>query len=199
MKTKSPHPISLLDGIKTHPLIEVYFEFAQLKQLYRQGWLKRSIPSSRCESVADHSMGVAVLAMFISEVHFPDLDALKILRMSLIHDFGEIYAGDVTPDDQIDQNKKYRTEREAVKKVFSKLPQGAEYIALWEEYEKRETPEARFVRQVDRLEMGLQASIYQAQGLTSTSEFFESAKKVVLSPELKEIIEELEEQFYSKR
>lgn len=88
-----------------HPLIEMYFEFNQLKQLYRQGWLKRNIPTSHCESVADHSPGVAVLAMFISEAHFPDLDTLNILRMALIHNFGEIYAGDLTPDDRLTKTK----------------------------------------------------------------------------------------------
>jgi putative hydrolase of HD superfamily len=196
MKTKSHVPISLLDGRRTLPLIEAYFEFNQLKQLYRQGWLKRGITTSHCESVADHSLGVAVLAMLIADAHFPDLDALKILRLALIHDFGEIYAGDLTPDDQIDQNGKYRREREAIIKVLSKLPHGDEYISLWEEYEIRKTPEAKFVHQVDRLEMGLQASIYQAQGLSDTTEFFESAMKAIHSPELKEIIQELEEQFF---
>jgi len=48
--------------------------------------------------------------------------------------------------------------------VFSELPRRAEYLALWEEYEAGTSFEARLVRQVDRLEMGLQATVHEHQG-----------------------------------
>ena len=142
---------------------------------WRQGWLRRGIPERRCESVAEHSFGVAVLALFLVDAHFPELDRDKVLRLALLHDFGEIYAGDLTPGDAISSEEKHEREATAVAQVLGKLPNGAEYTALWQEYETGATPEAQLVRQVDRLEMGLQASVYERQGLADLSEFYASA------------------------
>ncbi|MFY2561695.1 HD domain-containing protein [Corallococcus terminator] len=65
MKTKSSPPIALLGGRKTLPLIETYFELNHLKQLFRQGWLRVGVAPERCESVAEHSLFVALLSLFI--------------------------------------------------------------------------------------------------------------------------------------
>src|SRR5262245_26459952 len=102
MQTKADAPVTLLRGKNTLPLIEAYFEFAQLKQLYRQGWLRRGVPPERCESVAEHIFSMAVLAMVVADAYFPKLDLLKVLRLVLLHDFGEIYAGDIIPADHLD-------------------------------------------------------------------------------------------------
>ncbi len=159
MKTKAPHPISSLQN-NTYPIIRAYFEFVHLKQLYRQGWLARGIPAERCESVAEHTLGVAVTAMFLADSHFPELDSLKVLRMALIHDFGEVYAGDIIPGDAIAPEEKHQLEKDAVTQIFEGLPNGDVYLHLWEEFESGASPEARFVRQIDKLEMALQASVY---------------------------------------
>ncbi len=53
------------------PLIQAYFELNHLKQLYRQGWLRVGIPPERCESVAEHSLGVALLCLFIADCVVP--------------------------------------------------------------------------------------------------------------------------------
>ena len=192
MKTKAPLPLEQLQGKQLLPLIEAYFEFNHLKQLYRQGWLLRGVPPERCESVADHTFGVALLAMFLAETHFPDLDPGKVLRLALLHDFGEIYAGDITPFDGIDRAEKVRREQAGVAQVLAKLPQGEHYLALWEEYEGQHSPEARFVRQIDRLEMALQASVYERQGLGDLSEFFDYARSFLSEPELQGVLKELE-------
>ncbi|ETW95356.1 MAG: phosphodiesterase [Candidatus Entotheonella factor] len=191
MDTKASIPASQLSLRQVSPLIEVYFEFNHLKQLYRQGWLQRGIPHARCESVAEHTFGVAVLALLLAEAHFPDLDACKVLRMALLHDFGEIYAGDITPAHGIDRSEKVRLERQAVHQVFGKLTRGADYLALWEEYERGASPEAQFVRQIDRLEMVLQASVYEHQELADLSEFFTSVEQALSTPALQSILHEL--------
>jgi putative hydrolase of HD superfamily len=192
MKTKAPLPLERLPGKQVLPLIEAYFEFNHLKQLYRQGWLLRGVPPERCESVAEHTFGVALLAMLLAETHFPELDAGKVLRLALLHDFGEIYAGDITPFDGIDRVEKVRREQAGVTQVLAKLPQGERYLALWEEYEGQNSPEARFVRQIDRLEMALQASVYERQGLGDLSEFFDYVRSFLSEPELQAILRELE-------
>ncbi|HEY3341621.1 MAG TPA: HD domain-containing protein, partial [Anaerolineae bacterium] len=171
MQVKAENPITLLAGRHTLPLVELYFELNQLKQLYRQGWLRRGVPAERCESVAEHTFGMAMLCMFIADACIPTLDMQKVLRLALLHDFGEIYAGDITPADAVSPEEKHRREREAVQQVFARLPRGAEYLALWQEYEENQTDEARFVKQMDRLEMALQATVYEQQHIVNAEEF----------------------------
>lgn len=179
METKADHPVRSLKDKGPGPLIQAYFELCQLKQLFRQGWLRRGIPREVCESVAEHSFGVAVLAMWLVQTYYPQLDQKKVLGMALLHDFGEIYAGDIVPGDQVTEQEKHSRELAAVRQVFDKFPDGAGYLQLWQEFEAGETLEAKFIRQIDRLEMGLQASVYTAQGFTGLEQFFASAREAI--------------------
>lgn len=190
MVMKDQNPVALLGGHRTLPIVEAYYEFNHLKQLYRQGWLQRGMPPKRCESVAEHTFGMAVLCMFLVDSYYPDLDRLKVLRMALLHDFGEIHAGDITPSDQVDAHTKYALERESVQQVLSRLPEGTTYLSLWQEYEDNASAEARFVKQIDRLEMALQAGIYQQQSLVNASDFMSAARRVVDLPELQVLLNE---------
>ncbi len=192
MKAKDSIPAERLPAGDIAPIIEVYFEFNHLKQLYRRGWLEHGITEERCETVAEHSFGVAILAYFLADACFPSLDRSKVLRMALIHDFGEIYAGDITPSDGISLKEKFHAEHESIVQVLGKLPTGGEYIALWQEYEEGESQEARFVRQIDRLEMGLQASVYEHQELADLASFYSSARRGLHWPRLQLILQELE-------
>ena len=85
MKTKNRNPALLLKGKKVDPIIEFYFEFNHLKQLFRQGWLLNGLTQNQCESVADHLYGVTILCLIIGENYFPTLDIKKLLEMSLVH------------------------------------------------------------------------------------------------------------------
>ncbi|QRK11854.1 HD domain-containing protein [Archangium violaceum] len=192
MQTKAPPPITHLQGKSTLPLIEAYFELNHLKQLFRQGWLRVGLSRENCESVAEHSFGVALLCLFLADSYFPEADATKVVRIALLHDLGEAYVGDITPHDPVSREEKYQRERDAVERILAKLPRGAEYLALWEEYEHGTSFEARLVRQVDRLEMGLQATIYEHQGAGDLSQFFASVHKALETPELKAVLAELE-------
>jgi putative hydrolase of HD superfamily len=191
METKSENPANYLKDQDINPIIRAYYEFNQLKVLYRQGWLKRGIPRERCESVAEHSLGVAVLVCWLAETYDPDLDLCRALRMALVHDFGEVYAGDITPEEGIPRREKYLLERQSVGRVFSDLPGGDRYIELWEEYEDGTSAEARFVRQVDRLEMAMQASVYGQQGSYDLSEFCRTALDSVSDPQIQNLLREL--------
>ena len=182
MHTKAPNPIIHLDTDQVLPIVAMYFECAHLKQLYRQGWLQRGVPPERCESVAEHTFGVALLSLFLAPASVPELDLGKVLRLALLHDLGEIYAGDLTPADAISRDEKYRREQQSVMQVLAKLPRGAEVMALWEEYAQGTSPEAQFVRHVDRLEMVLQASVYEHQGVADLSEFFTSVQEALSTP-----------------
>ncbi len=191
MKTKADLPLGAFGGEKLSPLIAAYFELGHLKQLYRQGWLRRGVPPDRCESVAEHVFAMAMLAWWIMDAHFPDLNRDKIIRMTLVHELGEVYIGDLVPGDRVPPEEKHRREREGLWQVVGKLPKGEEYLALWEEFEAGETREARIVKQLDRLEMAFQARVYQQQGFEKMDEFFASAEAALEEPLLREILEEL--------
>jgi putative hydrolases of HD superfamily len=188
MKTKGGLPLGALDGSGAGPLIAAYFELEQLKQLYRQGWLRRGVPVEQCESVAEHVFGMAMLAWWLVDAYYPTLNRDKILRMILAHELGEIYAGDIIPADQMDRAEKLRQEREGLLRVTGKLPNGEQYLALWEEFEAGATAESVFVRQVDRLEMAFQAAVYRKQGFASMEEFFASAEAAVELKELRDVL-----------
>lgn len=180
-----------LAAAPTLPLIHIYYEFCQLKSLYRQGWLRHGVDRNQCESVAEHTLGVTLLALFLADTHFPHLDQAKLLRMALVHDFGEIYAGDIVPGN-MDLAQKHTLEKESVEKVFLRLPNGSEYLAIWQEFEDGETPEAQFIKEVDRLEMGLQATIYEQENFGDMELFFQSTDRALTTPELREIFTALQ-------
>jgi putative hydrolase of HD superfamily len=190
MATKNPNPVSYLRGKNAHPLLELFFEINHLKQVFRRGWL-RKIPPENCESVAEHTFGTALLAWILVGILFPELDQEKVLKLALIHDLGEIYAGDITPHDEITPEEKNARESDAIRNIFSSLPNGDLYITLWEEYENGSSPEAGFVKQIDRLEMALQAGVYEFQQDADLEEFFSSAAKAITLPELKNILQEI--------
>ena len=187
METKRAHAIQHLKNKDTLPIIEVFYEFNHLKCLYRQGWLRHGITKEQCESVAEHSLGVTLLALFLADAYFPQLDRMKVVLMGLLHDFGEIYAGDIVPG-KMSLADKHELERKSVERVFSRLSKGQEYLAVWEEFEAGKTAEARFMKEIDRLEMGLQASVYEHEKLGDLSVFFESTDKALTTPELREIL-----------
>lgn len=191
MKTKDKQPLAHLEGKQPPRIVALYYELNHLKQLFRQGWLQRGIPETRCESVADHTCGVALLAMFIADRYFPGLSMEKVLRLTLLHDFGEIHAGDITPSDRVAKQEKAARERDSFGRVLAGWPEQERYIDLWTEYEDNRSPEARFVRQVEKLEMALQASVYEHQGLAELGEFFESTEPVLKDPVLREILASL--------
>jgi putative hydrolases of HD superfamily len=191
MKTKAEVPIGKLTEAAALPIVQVYYEFVHLKHLYRQGWLMQGIPAERCESVAEHSFGVAVLAMLLAEAFYPDLDRNKLLKMALIHDFGEVYAGDIVPESPLSLQEKHKLEKKSVTQIFERLPNGAAYLAIWAEFEEKKSPEAQFIRELDKLEMALQASVYEHQNEIELIDFFHSAEKEISTAELVAILNNL--------
>ncbi len=187
MQTKRPDAIRHLKGVDTLPIIEVFYEFNHLKSLYRQGWLRAGVPEAQCETVAEHSLGVTLLALFLADECRPGLDKGKLVLMGLLHDFGEIYAGDIVPGG-MSLADKHALERGSVERVFARLENGAEYLAVWQEFEDGQTAEAKFLKEIDRLEMGLQAGVYEHEGLGDLDKFFDSADQALTTPRLRDIL-----------
>jgi len=167
-----------------------YLRAMSLKRLYRQGWLKRGLPKSVCESVADHSYGTAILALFLAgRPPFDGVDPAKACMMALAHELCEVYAGDITPVDGVDAEEKQRLERDSLERATDGLAAAGELRALWEEFEEGSTPEAAFVRRLDRLEMGIQAAVYRAEGRRGMDEFLSCARAAVGDGFLRDMLE----------
>ena len=171
--------------------LEVLYQVFKLKNLFRQGWLKRDVPESEGESVADHTFGTAMTAWILAKKLQLDLNEEKLLKMALVHEIGEIYAGDITPVDGVSLSEKYELELKSVEKVFNSYAEGAEFINLWKEFEEAKSPEAIFLKQIDKFEMGMQASIYKGHGYERMEEFLESAERVLVDDELKSLFEKV--------
>lgn len=128
-----------------------------LKDLERAGWLRVGV--ARPESVAAHSYGVALLALLRCP---PGLDRHKLLAMALLHDLAEVRVGDLTPYCGVSRDEKHRREREAMVELLAHRP---ELLALWDEAEAGVSAEARWLKALDRADMGLQAERYAAAGI----------------------------------
>ena len=191
MQTKAPMSRPPAQGGDLSPVIETYFQLQHLKQLFRQGWLRRGIGQEHAESVADHSYGTALLAMLLADQLRPDLDVGQVMRLALIHDLGEAHAGDLIPADGVPADDKQERERVGVRRILGGLPGGGRYLELWEEYERGSTAEAEFVRRVDRLEMALQATVYETQGHGDLGEFLETARRQIGETELTGLMNEI--------
>ena len=162
-------------------VVDGLLEGARLKVLSRAGWGLRGI--SGAESVAAHSWGVSWLVLALLPA---DLDRGRALAYAAIHDLPEVRVGDLTPADGVPASEKRRREAEALAGLVASLDaRRAEGLAvLWRQYEAQGDPEARFVRELDRLDMALQALAYAQAGAEGMGEFVESAAEVVQHPAL---------------
>jgi len=175
--------------------ILAYVQFARLKNLYRQGWLQSGVDEELCETVAEHSLGVVLLTVLYGmQKENEGFDLKKAMLMALFHDFGEIYAGDFTPSDQVSAEMKHNLERDAVERVFDGLAEKGYILSLWQEYESGSSIEAQFVKELDRLEMGLQAAVYKGSGILAQPEgFINTMKRDVQNPELSTAVRQIED------
>ncbi len=125
-------------------------EVDKLKTVLRQSYLT---DQTRKENSAEHSWHLCVLAMLLSEYANAKIDLLRVMRMLVIHDVVEIDAGDTFAYDGAGEKSKPEREGKAANRLFGVLPedQATEIRALWEEFEARDTAEAKFATAVDRL------------------------------------------------
>lgn len=148
-----------------HEIIRVYGYVAQIKALYRQGWIgKWGMDTSKAESVGDHIFAGCLLTFLIAREYAPSIDAEHALKIFLFHDLGEAIVGDYTPYDDISTEQKDASESKALEEIFHDLRNAREYIGYWEEYRDQKTKEAQFVKIIDKLEAIMMAYLYEAQG-----------------------------------
>lgn len=174
-------------------ILDFFNTSVNLKKIPRQGWIdKLSIDNP--ESVADHTFSMAMMGMIFSDLE--NYDTEKILKMILLHDLAESITGDITPE-QISKKKKTDLESNTIKNILNDLPSSLQkqYGILWGEYQLNTSKEAKFVHQLDKLEMALQAKIYSNEGYSKEKlrTFFNSAKREITDTKLSELFKKISE------
>jgi putative hydrolases of HD superfamily len=169
-------------------LLEFLHLAGRLKQTPRAGWRLRGIAEP--ESVAEHTFRVALLALVFGTDAEVDRD--RCVAMALVHDLAESIVGDITPYDGIAPEEKQRREREAMARL-SELADRPEILALWEEYDAGATPEARFVKELDKLETVVQAAEYEAEHGANLDEFWAMGERTLVSPTARALLAHLAE------
>jgi len=142
--------------------IDFFEHVGKLKNAVRAGWVLRDV--QRPESVADHSYRMAMMTQLLHSE--PGIDASRCTHIALVHDLAEALVGDITPFDNIPPDEKHRRERVALETIVQSLrghPSAALIQAAYLEYEAAATPEARLVKDLDKLDMVLQALEYERQ------------------------------------
>lgn len=177
--------------------IEFLCAIDDLKRVRRQTTL---LDGSRPENSAEHSWHLALYALVLSE-YGGDLDAGRVLAMVLVHDIVEIDAGDTFIYDEAGQATKQDRERQAADRLFALLPadQASRLRAAWEEFEERETPEARFAYALDRLQPVLHnhrtgGAAWRRHGITSEQVRAKNGAIAAGSPRLWELARSLIEE-----
>lgn len=150
-------------------LKRVLLETLALKDLPRAGWVAKGVKSP--ESVASHSWGLAWLTLVLCP---PNLNRGRILEMAALHDLAEVRVGDITPHDGISEEEKFQKENEAMISILEPMCHREELKSIWDEYEQSATPEAKFLKSMDKLDMALQAQRYG-----NLTEFIDSALKIL--------------------
>ena len=107
----------------------------------------------RFENSAEHSWQCAIASIVLQDYYPEKLNIEKVVSMLLIHDLGEIYAGDTWVFDDEKKVHSHDRELESIKKTMSILPE-EKYLNMknsWLEFEKGQSAEARYARVIDAL------------------------------------------------
>ena len=130
-------------------IIDFILELDKLKAVTRK---VRPIGLERYENSAEHSWQIAIMAASLASYAESPVDIDRVISMLLVHDIGEIDAGDTMVFVEGGWEQRKAAELASVKRIFGLLPdaQGKDFLVLWQEFEDAVTSEARFAHAVDR-------------------------------------------------
>lgn len=206
-------------------LLDFFIETGKLKGMDRRGWVLRGVKNP--ESIAEHTFRVALMAWFLGSQKKHNLKIERLIKMALIHDLCEIYAGDTTPYDTLlptDKKQmkvllekwprfskkqkeklkkdKFKKESKALDRLLKKLPEKLkkEVSHLWNDYEKGLSAEGRFFKQTDRLENFLQAMEYwEKSKKMPRGSWWIQAREVFDDPAILELMDSIDKRFSDKK
>ena len=150
--------------------IEFIVECDKLKEIFRQTINSKS---RRAENDAEHSWAFCLCVLVLAEHANEPIDVMRVMKMAIVHDLVEIDAGDTFAYDLAAAANQHAREALAADRIFGLLPadQAKEFRALWDEFEARTTPEAKFAHACDRFQPMLlnartEGGSWRAHGIT---------------------------------
>ncbi|MDO8270177.1 MAG: HD domain-containing protein [Candidatus Levybacteria bacterium] len=178
--------------------ISLFLRANESKEIPRTGWGMHGIHDP--ESVAEHTYSLSFLTLQLSPIlsdrlNYP-LNVNKLVKMAILHDFGEIETGDivVSRGSKIDlqlRTVKEEREKRGIKKLFKETDKSNLAVNLFSEMIERETLETKIFWQLDKLDMAIQALYYEQKEGKDLSEFFENAKAHISDEFLLELLTEV--------
>jgi putative hydrolase of HD superfamily len=162
------------------PMLTTLIELQRLKRLERTGWTLRGLPNGT-ESVASHSFGVGVTAMMLADevqARGLEVDCERVLRMALLHDWAETRVGDMprTATNYFGADVRKTAETKAFADIVNGLGSSeSAYKTLYEDYEQRNSLEARLVKAADVIDLLVQAYALERSGAKGLDEFWQVA------------------------
>lgn len=144
-------------------VIELLRHGNQLKRTARTGWVQRGV--AEAESVADHTYGVVFAALVLAQLVEQPLNLADVLAMATVHDLAEALTSDIPAPAWrfLPPGIKKEGERRAMEVIVDRSEAAARLMDWWEEMAAADTPEARLVKDADRLDQSLQALTYEVQ------------------------------------
>lgn len=183
-ETKKPKKISM-EG-----LFDFFGFVGRLKEVQRTGWVLRGVPKP--ETVSSHSHRMAVMAMSVPSL--PPPDQTRLIKMALVHDLAESVVGDLVPG-AVPKAEKAARELSAMRQITDSLPADlrGEILSLFEEYEAGASTVARLCKDIDKLDMLVQAFEYEEAGMGSGSlqDFFDSTEGKIATDFGRQVLAEL--------
>lgn len=135
---------------KLDRLFDFFREIDREKLITRQTYVTGAV---RMENDAEHAWHMAVMAIMLSGYSNKKIDVLKTVSMLLIHDLVEIYAGDTYAYGGVSKEEQHEREAESADRLFGMIPEeGKRLRALWDEFERADTPESRFAHTMDNIQ-----------------------------------------------
>ena len=179
-----------LENSQKSDLVSFFQLVCNLKKVRRSGWINKANISSP-ESVADHSYSMCMMCMVLSEIL--NLDTEHVMKMANLHDLAESMVGDNTPE-MISRDEKINQEDKAMREIIFKLPENLheKYLDIWNEYFENKTVSSKFVHNIDKLEMAMQAKSYELDGYSKQSlQVFLSSATDYISNDKFELVSEI--------
>ncbi|XP_037960561.1 uncharacterized protein LOC119689737 [Teleopsis dalmanni] len=164
-----------------------------LKHTKRTGWVLRDV--NDCESISGHMYRMSMMTFLLDGSE--GLNQIRCMELALVHDLAESLVGDITPFCGVSKEEKRALEFKAMADICKLIePRGKRIMELFEEYEQGESPESKFVKDLDRLDMVMQAFEYEKRDncLLKHQEFFDSTEGKFNHPFVKKLVNEIYEQ-----
>lgn len=158
-------------------MLSLALHAAQLKRIPRMGWVIRGAPlGGQPENVAAHSYGVVFITLLLLDAADGSVDREMTLRMAIVHDLAESLIGDLPRPLRrfISDETKYAAERAALDEILAEYPNADSLRLAWEQYHEGVSAEAQLVKDADRLDMMIQAYLYEQAGQQNLDDFWQS-------------------------